>query len=351
LGVGVTPSAWSTSSQVALQVYLAGVSGSGAGNTASRFTHSCYLDGSTWKYQDTGVAPTRYEVTGANAGSTHSWSIAAGGTAGNAISFTQAMTLDASGNWMLGTTTASAKFTVDSGSAGELGYFNSTNANGGFMSFARSGTIQGDIGTASQVVSGGANTDFAINARGSRNLIFGTNNTERARIDSSGNLLVGNTSVLDYGKITIKYAGSTENGISITPSDGTSGTGYVVFENESNTRIGSITRATTTNAVLFNTTSDYRLKTVTGSVTGQGARIDALKPIDYLWTDGGQQSRGFLAHEFQAIYPNSVSGTKDALDANGNPLYQAMQASTPEVIADLVAEIQSLRQRLSAANL
>ena len=39
------------------------------------------------------------------------------------------------------------------------------------------------------------------------------------------------------------------------------------------------------------------------------------------------------------------------MDADGNPVYQAMQASTAEVIADLVAEIQSLRQRLSAANL
>ena len=101
-GLGVTPSAWSTSVQTALQVYTAGISGNGGGNTASRFTHGCYLDGSTWKYQYTGVGPARYEITGPNSGSTHSWSIAAGGTAGNAISFTQAMTLNASGLWYLG---------------------------------------------------------------------------------------------------------------------------------------------------------------------------------------------------------------------------------------------------------
>ena len=106
-----------------------------------------------------------------------------------------------------------------------------------------------------------------------------------------------------------------------------------------------------TTGVLYNTTSDYRLKTVTGAVTGHGARIDALKPVDYLWTESGQQARGFLAHEFQTVYPNSVTGDKDAVDANGNPKHQSMQASSSEVIADLVAEIQSLRQRLSAANL
>ena len=94
-----------------------------------------------------------------------------------------------------------------------------------------------------------------------------------------------------------------------------------------------------------------RLKNVIGSVTGQGERLDALKPVDYTWKDGGQQARGFLAHEFQEIYGNSVTGQKDAVDDNGNPIYQAMQASTPEVIADLVAEIQSLRARLKAANI
>jgi hypothetical protein len=36
------------------------------------------------------------------------------------------------------------------------------------------------------------------------------------------------------------------------------------------------------------------------------------------------------------------------VDADGKPVYQAMQASTSEVIADLVAEIQDLRKRLAA---
>ena len=88
-----------------------------------------------------------------------------------------------------------------------------------------------------------------------------------------------------------------------------------------------------------------------GAVTGQGARIDALKPIDYLWTESGQQARGFLAHEFQEVYANSVTGTKDAVDTDGKLKYQAMQASSSEVIADLVAEIQSLRKRLADAGI
>jgi hypothetical protein len=43
-----------------------------------------------------------------------------------------------------------------------------------------------------------------------------------------------------------------------------------------------------------------------------------------------------------------VTGEKDAVDSDGNPKYQGMQASSAEVIANLVAEIQSLRQRVAA---
>jgi len=165
-----------------------------------------------------------------------------------------------------------------------------------------------------------------------------------------GTLGVGTTST---GSDTVRVSsnGATSNQLALVSADDASGNGYIQFRNSALTSIGSVARVGTTNAVVYNTTSDYRLKTVVGAVTGQGARIDALKPIDYQWIEGGQQVRGFLAHEFQAVYSNSVTGTKDAVDEDGRPVYQAMQAATSEVIADLVAELQSLRARLSAANI
>ena len=116
------------------------------------------------------------------------------------------------------------------------------------------------------------------------------------------------------------------------------------FFNQSGTSVGSIqTNGTIT---IYGTTSDYRLKTVIGGVSGAGERIDLLEPIEYEFKSDGSRTRGFLAHKFQEVYAGSVTGTKDAVNADGNPVYQAMQASTPEVIADLVAEIQSLRKRI-----
>jgi len=172
-----------------------------------------------------------------------------------------------------------------------------------------------------------------------------TNGAERARIDSSGNLLVGTTSAT--GKVEIQYDGGVVVGQNINDSANTTNSTLVQFLIQG-TQVGTIKRVGATSAVVYNTASDYRLKNVTGAVTGQGDRIDALKPIDYLWKEGNTQARGFLAHEFQAVYPNSVSGDKDDVDTNNKPMYQAMQASTSEVMADLVAEIQSLRKRLAA---
>jgi hypothetical protein len=54
-----------------------------------------------------------------------------------------------------------------------------------------------------------------------------------------------------------------------------------------------------------------------------------------------------LAHEFAEVSPGSVKGKKDEMDSDGNPVYQAMQASTSEVIANLVAELQLLRARIA----
>jgi hypothetical protein len=99
---------------------------------------------------------------------------------------------------------------------------------------------------------------------------------------------------------------------------------------------------------VYGGTSDYRLKNITGAVTDSGTFIDALKPKVGTWKSDGSKFVGFIAHEFAEVSPSSVQGEKDAVDAEGNPKYQGMQASSAEVIANLVAELQSLRKRLAA---
>jgi hypothetical protein len=173
-------------------------------------------------------------------------------------------------------------------------------------------------------------------------VLFIQNNAERMRINSAGNLLVGTTTEYNASKINVLASGANHCATFRNGSDA----GYgIYFQNTAGTNVGSINwNATVT---IYNTTSDYRLKTVIAPVTNAGQRIDALKPIEYDWNTGGR-TRGFLAHQFAEVYPSSVSGAKDAVDADGQPVYQGMQPSTPEVMADLISEIQSLRKRVLA---
>jgi hypothetical protein len=178
--------------------------------------------------------------------------------------------------------------------------------------------------------------------------------TQAMTLDSSGRLQVGTTSAYESARVTVSSAGS--NGVSSTQASSggycflsnavsNGGTYYFHLFKANGTDTGAITSNGTTTT--YATTSDYRLKTVIGAVTGHGARIDALEPIEYTWNSNGLRTRGFLAHKFQEVYADSVTGTKDAIDSEGNPQYQSMQAGSSEVIADLVAEIKALRVRVA----
>jgi hypothetical protein len=83
-------------------------------------------------------------------------------------------------------------------SNGLVGNINSSNANGGYLTWQTSGTTIADIGTAQQIFGSGGNDTFGINGRGARAIAFGTNNTERMRITSGGNVLIGTTTDSGY---------------------------------------------------------------------------------------------------------------------------------------------------------
>ena len=91
---------------------------------------------------------------------------------------------------------------------GYLGTINSTAGNGAYFAWQTSGTTIADIGTAQQIFGSGGSTTFGINARGSRDLAFGANNTERMRITSGGLIGIGTTSPTSQAKVHIVGQGS-----------------------------------------------------------------------------------------------------------------------------------------------
>ena len=99
VGVGVTPSAWS-STYKALQVSsVAGLS-CNSGSAEVLLSNNYFRAASQDQYITTNFATIYQQVSGS-----HRFYTAPSGTAGNAITFTQAMTLDASGSLLVGTTT------------------------------------------------------------------------------------------------------------------------------------------------------------------------------------------------------------------------------------------------------
>jgi hypothetical protein len=88
-------------------------------------------------------------------------------------------------------------------------------------------------------------------------------------------------------------------------------------------------------------------------MTGASARVQALNPVNFEWISDGERVDGFLAHEAQAVVPECVTGTKDAVDADGNPDYQGIDQSklVPLLTAALqeaLTKIETLEARITA---
>lgn len=277
LGLGVTPSAWVSTSTAFQMKY----GGSVWNNSDSTFhvSENAYFDGSNWKYIATGSATNYFQSAGS-----HNWRYAASGSAGGTISYTQAMTLDASGQLAIG----------------------------------------------QSIVSNSVNGLYFASAGG--------------------------------GNANIVHASGTA-----------SGTGYAFFLYAGST-IGTITQAGTT-GVLYNVTSDRRLKTNIVDFTDSGKYIDGFKPRKFNWITDNSEDIGFITDEYQQTLPSAITGEANATkeeeyevtpavkDEQGNittpavmgtrtvPVYQQGDFSTSAKMAIIIAELQSLRARLKAANI
>jgi hypothetical protein len=183
LGLGVTPSAWS--GLKALEIAGVGSSLASASNNNLYLSANAWYDGANWKYGTSAEATQYQSFTGS-----HKWFTAPSGTAGNAISFTQAMTLDASGNLLVGTT-SSAGGKLEVVAPGLVALLGSNTTQNAFTGWKYNATTLGYVGNGAGVVTSGGSTDFAIGSTGSRALLFGTNDTERARIPAAGGMVVG----------------------------------------------------------------------------------------------------------------------------------------------------------------
>ena len=99
--------------------------------------------------------------------------------------------------------------------------------------------------------------------------------------------------------------------------------------------------------VAYNTTSDYRLKENVVDMTGAVDRVKQLLPKRFNFKNDAEITvDGFLAHEAQTVVPESVTGNKDEVDANGDAVYQGIDQS--KLVPLLVGAIKELTARIEA---
>jgi hypothetical protein len=270
---------------------------------------------------------------------------------------TTALTIDTSQRVGIGTTSPSTKLNLNATTAPTIITEVTSNAVGdkvGELKFYSRGVANNwGAGIASFVPAGAPGID-------NLDLRFYTStgatlNTERMRIDNSGNVLVGTTAQQTGASGKLSIAGGTDGiaGVFTNNSNGSAytiqvfnyttatggGTGrYVKFAMGSTpTQTGSIVGDGTNTA--FNTSSDYRLKENVEPMAGALALVMQQRPVTWVWKSNGKLGKGFIAHWLQEDGAGEcVSGEKDAVDADGNPDYQGVDTSF--LVATLTAAIQ-----------
>jgi hypothetical protein len=379
LGLGVTPSAWSGGKVLEFQ----------NGQSLNSFSNTLYVGSNTYYNGTNYIAKVTggASLYGVGQG-THIWYNAASVSAGSTQTLTQAMTLDASGNLGLGTTSPTAildaRGTFAVGPAVGMARIrrNTVSGSNGLTIQGNANDTVSDTNPGAYIaVGGGPLTDgyegsinlvaYGATTDNNRNQIIFSNRsgvntvTERARIDSSGNLLVGRTSTFSTpGGDTPKIYSAGALGVIAGTTVSAYSSDRINFNASTYFVLGSSTGGGVkldNGTTAWAAQSDETTKDIIEPIDNAIGKVDSLRAVigKYKEDVEGTRRSFLIAQDVQAVLPEAVSTSSDGLLSlrytEVIPLLvaaiqeqQAMIASQSAIITQLQADVANVRSELTA---
>ena len=195
-------------------------------------------------------------------------------------------------------------------------------------------------------------------------MTFTTNASERMRIDSSGNVVIGDTSSSALFRVkgqtaplAILFNSDNSDKVVLQMRHDFARSGQnstmIQFLNNDGDEKGSIKTSAT--ATQFNTSSDYRLKENVSYDWDATSRLKQLKPCRFNWISDETNTLvdGFLAHEVSNSVPEAITGDKDATetytddDGKEKTRIKPQGIDQSKLVPLLVKTIQELEARIA----
>ena len=213
-----------------------------------------------------------------------------------------------------------------------------TNSSGTIISAISPGVSYRNLDLRANIItlaSGAGSATTALTVANNQNIGIGTTSPNQL-LDVRGSQYLS-------GTLFHEFNGGAINGIDQINTYNGSGIYNLICRKADNTIVGSITSSTT--AVQFNTSSDYRLKENVVDLADGINRVKQLSPKRFNFiADADTTVDGFLAHEAQTVVPEAVTGTKDEVDDEGNAVIQGIDQS--KLVPLLTAALQEAIARI-----
>jgi len=269
-------------------------------------------------------------------------------TNGDGSNVAERMRIDSSGKVGIGTSSPASLLNLDVDTESNLGSgsegirLTSGSSNAQFVRLGSSYSNNSVTGPGTLVYS---SNKLSLRCDNGNPITFHTGSTvlERMRIADNGDVRFGTTSAVGAGVAGAEFHQANNAELRC----GVSGTGnstQIRFYN-ANGEVGAI--RTNGSATVYHTSSDYRRKENAVRISDGITRLKTLKPYKFNFkADPSTILDGFFAHEVSPVVPEAISGTKDEVDENNEPVYQGIDQS--KLVPLLTAALQEAIGRIEA---